>query len=85
VTREVLRGTVELARTRQAEPLIVVPQFGAESATEEMLRHRVLDEPGLPYVRVELDPSWHLPDDSHPDPRAARAAAVAIASRLRAH
>jgi hypothetical protein len=69
VTREVLRGTVELARTRQAEPLIVVPQFGAESATEEMLRHRVLDEPGLPYVRVELDPSWHLPDDSHPEQR----------------
>ena len=83
VTGAVLRATVDLMRARGAGPLIVVPQFGPESATEEMLRRRILDEPGLPYVRVELDPSWHLPGDLHPDSRAARAIAIAVAARLR--
>jgi hypothetical protein len=31
-----------------------------ESATKEMLRRRILDEAGLPYVHVKLDPRWHL-------------------------
>jgi hypothetical protein len=81
-TRNSLRALVDLARARGAEPLIVVPQFGAESATEEMLRRRILDETGLPYLQVPLDPSWHLPGDLHPDPRAAEAIAVAVATRL---
>jgi hypothetical protein len=81
-TRDSLRALVDLARARGAEPLIVVPQFGAESATEEMLRRRILDEAGLPYVHVKLDPSWHLPGDLHPDPRAAQAIAIAVAGRL---
>ena len=81
-TRNSLRALVDLAHARGAEPLIVVPQFGTESATEEMLRRRILDETGLPYVHVQLDPSWHLPGDLHPDPRAAEAIAVAVARRL---
>jgi hypothetical protein len=32
---------------------------------------------------VPLDPAWHLKGDLHPDPRAARAIALAIAARLR--
>jgi hypothetical protein len=36
----------------------------------------------LPYVHVKLDPSWHLPGDLHPDPRAAQAIAIAVAGRL---
>jgi hypothetical protein len=47
-----------------------------------MLRRRILDEAGLPYVHVRLDPSWHLPGDLHPDPRAAQAIAIAVAGRL---
>lgn len=84
VTREVLRATVELARKRGAVPLIVVPQFGSELQREAELRHRILDEGGLPYMQVELDPALRVPDDGHPDARAARAIAVAIAARLRA-
>jgi len=83
-TRESLRALVQLARARGAEPLIVVPQFGAESPTEEMLRRRILDAAGLPYVHVPLDPSWHLPGDLHPDARATQAIAIAVAGRLRA-
>lgn len=81
-TRGSLRALVALARARGAEPLIVVPQLGPESREEQMLRKLVLDEAGLPYVHVMLNPSWHLPGDSHPDPRAARTIAVAIARRL---
>jgi hypothetical protein len=80
-TRDSLCALVDLARARGALPLIVVPQFGPESATEKILR-RILDETELPYVHVKLDPSWHLPGDLHPDPRAAQAIAIAVAGRL---
>jgi len=84
-TREVLRATVDLARARGAEALIVVPQFAPEEPSERMLRRRILDETGLPYVWAELDPSWRLPGDPHPDARGTHAMAVAIANRLRGH
>ena len=81
-TRDSLRALVSVARARGAEALIVVPQLGPESATEEWLRRRILDESGLPYLPVKLDASWHLPGDLHPDPRAAQAIATAVAGRL---
>src|SRR5256714_11856436 len=45
VTREVLRSTIELARSRGAVPIIVVPQFIPEEDEEREIRSRVLDEP----------------------------------------
>ncbi len=83
ITREVLRSTIDLARVRGAVPIIVVPQFIPEESEEREIRSRVLDEAGLPYVWVQLDASWRVPDDGHPDARAAKAIAVAIAARLR--
>jgi hypothetical protein len=83
VTREVLRATIELARTRAATPLIVVPQFGPEEPTERALRRRVLDEGGLSYLWIEIDAAWRLPWDRHPNARAAHAMAAAVAARLR--
>jgi hypothetical protein len=83
VTRDVLRAEVEAIRGRGAEPLIVVPQFGAEEPRERELRRRILDEARLPYVLVCLDPTWRVRDDGHPDPRAAHAISVAIAEALR--
>jgi hypothetical protein len=82
VTREVLHATAQLANARGATPLIVVPQFGPEDPVERMLRHRILDEPGVPYVLAEIDPAWRVPGDVHPNARAARAIAAAIAARL---
>jgi len=82
VTREALRATMELARARGAIPLIVVPQFGREEELERTLRRRILDEADLPYTLVEIDPSWRLPWDQHPDARASHAMANAIAARL---
>jgi hypothetical protein len=83
VTQEVLRSTIELARARGAVPVIVVPQFTPEAPQEREIRRRVLDEAALTYVWVELDAGWHVPGDGHPDARAARAIAVAIANKLR--
>lgn len=83
VTREVLRATVDLARAHGAAPLILVPEFTPEDPTEAVVRRRILDDAGLPYVWVKLDPSWRVPGDSHPDSRATHAMALAIAARLR--
>jgi hypothetical protein len=82
-TRAVLLATAALARRHHAIALVVDPQFGPESPVERMLRRRILDESGISYVRVELDPRWHLKGDLHPDPRAAHAIAMAIAAQLR--
>jgi len=81
-TRAVLRATVELARARGATALIVVPRFGAEGPEERALREQLLDGAGLRYVVVDLDPSWRLPNDLHPDASAAHAIAVAVAAHL---
>lgn len=84
MTREVMLGIVNLARSRRAIPLVVVPHLGPESEPERTLRHRVLDEAQVPYVFVQLDATWHIAWDHHPDARAARVIASAIATRLRA-
>jgi hypothetical protein len=82
VTQEVLCATNELARARGATPVLVVLQFGHESQPEKMLRRRILDNASIPYVLVDIDSSWRLPWDRHPNARAARAIATAIASEL---
>jgi hypothetical protein len=83
MTREVLRSMVVLARAHSAIPLIVVPQFGQEEGVERTLRRRILDETGVPYILVVIDEAWRLPWNQHPDARASRAIASAIAARLK--
>ncbi len=83
VTRQVLRATLQLARARGAVPLIVVPEFVPEEPRESELRKRILDDAGLPYVLVPLDPLHRVPDDGHPDAVASRLIASAVANRLR--
>src|SRR4029077_14642509 len=83
ITRDVFRATAALARSRAAAPLVLVPQIGLEDAVEASLRHRILDEAGVPYVLVPLDPAWRVPGDVHPDAHAARVMSEAVASRLR--
>jgi hypothetical protein len=83
VTREVLGATVDLARSRRATPLILVPQFGEEDPAARTLRRRIVDDAGVPYLLVEFDSTWRLPWDRHPDARAAHSIADAIAARLK--
>jgi hypothetical protein len=83
VTRELLRAIVDLARAHGATPIIVVPQLGYESPVEAALRRRIFDDSGVPYVLVEIDAAWRLAWDRHPNARADRAIAAAVAGRLR--
>jgi len=80
VTREALSAMASLARARGAAPLIIVPQFGPESALEESIRRRVFDGAGVPVMRVEIDAAWRLPWDRHPNAAAAHEIAVHVAS-----
>jgi hypothetical protein len=82
VTREVLQAIVRVAEARGATALILVPQVGPEDAVERALRERILDEGHVPYIKVDLDPSWRVPGDAHPDARAAHVLAAAVAARL---
>jgi hypothetical protein len=83
MTRQALSATSDLARMRGAIPLLVVLQFGHEEEAERALRRRILDTASIPYVLVEIDSSWRLPWDRHPNARAAHAIATAIARELR--
>jgi hypothetical protein len=84
VTREVYDALMGLATARGATPLVLVLQIGPEDAVEQALRRRILDAQRLPCLLVETDPAWRVPGDVHPDARAARAIAAAVASWLRA-
>ena len=82
LVRADLQAGVRLAHQRHAAALIVVPQFGMEDPVERALRKRILDDAGLPYVQVRLDPAWRIAGDPHPDARGAQAIAAAVADRL---
>jgi hypothetical protein len=82
VTRETLHAIAMLARERGAAALVVVPQFGPEAHIERTLRQRVFEGANVDYVFVEIDDAWRLAWDRHPNARAARLIATAIAGRL---
>jgi hypothetical protein len=84
MSRAALRAGLAEAQARHAQAIILVPQFLPENPAERAVRVRVLDEAGLPYLLVPLDPSWRLIQDRHPDARGAHAIAAALARRLRA-
>jgi hypothetical protein len=82
-TRAALAAMVRKARARGAVPLILVPSFTPEHPVERALRHRILDESGLPYVLVPLHRGWRIAGDGHPDPRANLVMARAILAALK--
>jgi hypothetical protein len=83
VTQQVLRATSDLAQAHGAMPLLAVLQFGHEEGPEQALRRRILDDASIPYVLIDIDSSWRLPWDRHPNARAAHAIAAAIVTELR--
>lgn len=83
MTQAVFRAAVDLARSKHAQPIIVVPQFLPEERSEAEIRHEVLDAGRLTYLLIPLDRSWRIPADGHPDARAARAMAQNIFQHLR--
>jgi hypothetical protein len=83
MTRDVLRATAALAASHGATPLIFIPQFGHDDERDRTLRRTIFDGMGLSYVFVEIDPDWRIPWDRHPDARAAKAMADAVAAAIR--
>ena len=84
MTQAALRQTTALARARGAEPIILVPQHKPEIPRETEVRRMVLDAGYIPYLLVWLPNAWRVPGDRHPDARADRAMAAAIAKVLEA-
>jgi len=82
VTQQVLRAASDLAQAHGAIPLLVVLQFGHEEGSEQVLRRRILDEASIPYALIDIDSSWRLPWDRHPNARAAHTIAAAIVTEL---
>ena len=50
MTRAMLHATIDLAHSRNATPLVLVPQLGPEDDLEASLRRRVLDDAQIPHV-----------------------------------
>ncbi|MDB5691924.1 MAG: hypothetical protein JWO81_987 [Alphaproteobacteria bacterium] len=82
MTQAALRAAIALARSRGAEPVILVPQFEPEEPRETAVRRMVLDAGHIPYLLVKIPNAWRVPGDHHPDARAARAIAAAVARVL---
>ncbi|MEA3004048.1 MAG: hypothetical protein QOH81_2836 [Sphingomonadales bacterium] len=82
MTRAALRAAIALARSRGAEPIILVPQPAPEAPRETAIRRMVLDAGHIPYLLVRFPAAWRVPGDRHPDARAARAIAAAVATVL---
>lgn len=80
MTHAALAAMVADARARGAEPLILVPQLDQETPEEAAIRRRVLAN--LPFVHVDVDPAYHLPNNRHPDARGAARLADAVAADL---
>lgn len=78
--------TAQKARQRGATPLFLIPSLGPPrplaAHPEAWIIRSLFEARKLPYLLVDLDPTWTLPGDGHPDPRATRKLATAIASAL---
>jgi hypothetical protein len=84
MTRAALARTIALAGARGAVPIILVPQWGPESGREAAIRRKILDHGHIPYLLVRLDDHWRLRGDRHPDARADRLLAQAVAAAIAA-
>lgn len=81
-TTAILRATIADAQAHGAAPVILVPVYLPEDAASRRLRRRLLDEAGIPYLAVPLDPRWRQSRNGHPDARADAAMAGAIVADL---
>lgn len=87
LTKAILRETAALVRARGATPLFLLPSEGPDrpfaAHREAALWRELFVEQGLPFAVADLDPSWVIPGDFHPDARAARKMAAEIVRALR--
>ncbi|WP_394842851.1 hypothetical protein LZC95_37985 [Pendulispora brunnea] len=85
VARTTYRAMVSMAKARGAVPLIVLTNYQGPCLPDETgapsLERILFEGQNLPYIRVDLDPSWILPN-GHPDARASRRLAEAVQAAL---
>jgi 2-polyprenyl-3-methyl-5-hydroxy-6-metoxy-1,4-benzoquinol methylase/uncharacterized protein YbaR (Trm112 family) len=85
--RAIVAATARDVRARGAFPLFVATNFRDpclhDGSGESSLAHRLFAGLDVVHVSVDLDPSWAVPHDGHPDLRGSRALADAIVDQLR--
>lgn len=78
--------TAKLARQKGAVPLFLIPSLGGSRPLREhpeaWIIRELFDARKLPYLLVDLDPTWTIPHDGHPNPQAAHKIAEAIVHAL---
>jgi hypothetical protein len=86
LARSFLSATARDARARGAYPLVVLTNYGFNCVPDETgrpsIEKRLFDGLGVDHVRVDLDPSWLISTNLHPDARASRAIADAVTVAL---
>jgi len=86
VARAIFVATDRAARARGAQALFLLTNFREpclpDASGRPAIEARLFD--GLPvrHVRVDLDPTWIVPGNSHPDPRAHARLADAVVAAL---
>ena len=68
MTREVLGATVDAGARAGGDAADRRAAVRRRGRRRTALRHRILDETGLPYVWIEFDEGWRLPGTSIPRP-----------------
>lgn len=88
VTRAIFKATAELARAHGAVPIFVVTHCGPCCLPTDgdlpLIVREIFEPDHLSYVKVDIDPEWHVPTDVHPDARGHRKIADAVEGALRA-
>jgi hypothetical protein len=82
MTQRALRAEIALARSRGAQPIVLVPQFLPEDPRERAIRQQVLDAAAIRYLLVPIQPGWRSPGHGHPTTRGSRAIAEALVAWL---
>ena len=83
LVREQLLAAQNLAASRGAPLLVLLPRFAPETPLERRLRAEILDRPAIPYLMIPV--KTVLPHEIHPDPASAQDIAAQVAAWLTAH
>ena len=87
IERAIVDATAKAVRGRGGYPLFVITNYETPclevGGKRPFIEGALFGDGGVPKVRVPIDPTWRLPDDSHPDGRAHRVIADAVTAALR--
>jgi hypothetical protein len=87
LNRAIVRSTSLAARARGAQPLFIVPSFGAPRPLREhpeaFIVRELFEEDGQPYLLLDIERTRIMVDDWHPDAIAARQIADEVERLLR--